>query len=46
MIESETKLLPMISRALAFEGDAPDVPDKEKPLHLKRLEEIIKEDLS
>lgn len=46
MIESETKLLPMISRALAFEGEAQEPPPREKHLHLKRLEEIIKEDLS
>lgn len=46
MIESEAKLLPMITRALAFEGDAREPPPREKHLHLKRLEEIIKEDLS
>ncbi len=46
MIESETKMLPLISRALASEDETPIVPEREKPLHLKRLEEIIKEDLS
>ncbi len=43
MIESESKMLPMISRALAQEGDIPVIPEKKKPLPLKRLEEILKE---
>jgi len=43
MIESESKMLPMISRALAQEGDVPVIPEKKKPLPLKRLEEILKE---
>ncbi|MDQ1283312.1 MAG: Methanosis marker 6 protein [Euryarchaeota archaeon] len=43
MIESESKMLPMISRALAFEGIVPVIPEKKKPLPLKRLEEILKE---
>ncbi len=43
MIESESKMLPMISRALAQEGDIPAIPEKKKPLPLKRLEEILKE---
>ena len=46
MIESESKILPMISRALAWEGDIPAVPEKKRPLPIGRLEEIIKEDLS
>jgi len=46
MIESESKMLPMISRALAQEGDVPVIPEKKKPLPLKRLEEIAKEGLS
>ncbi len=46
MIESETKILPMISRALASEGDIPAAPEKKKPLPIGRLEEIAKEDLS
>jgi putative methanogenesis marker protein 6 len=46
MIESESKMLPMISRALAWEGRAPAIPEKKKPLPIKRLEEIIKMDLS
>jgi len=48
MIESESKMLPMISRALADKGH--DVPVEEttekKPLKVKRLEEIVKEELS
>jgi len=43
MIESESKMLPMISRALAQEGDIPTIPEKKKPLPIKRLEEILKE---
>jgi putative methanogenesis marker protein 6 len=46
MIESESKMLPLISRALAFQGDIPDIPEKKKPLPIKRLEEILKESLS
>lgn len=48
MIESESKLLPMISRALASEGkgEKEAVPVSKRPLHIKRLEEIVKEDLS
>jgi putative methanogenesis marker protein 6 len=46
MIESESKILPMISRALSHEGDIPDVPEKKKPLPIGRLEEIIKESQS
>jgi len=43
MIESESKILPMISRALSYEGDIPDVPEKKRPLPIGRLEEILKE---
>ena len=44
MIESESKMLPMISRALAREGkEAGAVLEKNKPLPIKRLEEIVKE---
>ena len=44
MIESESKLLPMISRALASEGESqPIVKEKARPLPLKRLEEIANE---
>ena len=44
MIESESKMLPMISRALASEGkEAETIPEKKKPLSIKRLEEIVKE---
>lgn len=46
MIESESKILPMISRALAWEGDVPALPEKKKPLPIGRLEEIAKEGLS
>jgi putative methanogenesis marker protein 6 len=46
MIESESKMLPMISRALATEGEVSEIPEKKKPLAINRLEEIIKEDLS
>lgn len=45
MIESESKILPMISRALSSEGEIPVLADK-KPLSPSRLEEIVKEDLS
>ena len=45
MIESESKLLPMISRALASEGESEPIAKKEvRPLPLERLEEIAKED--
>ncbi len=48
MIESESKMLPMISRALASEGGETEtipetIPEKRKPLSIKRLEEIVKE---
>lgn len=46
MIESESKMLPMISRALASENVVPAIPEKKKPLAIKRLEEIIKNGLS
>jgi putative methanogenesis marker protein 6 len=46
MIESESKMLPMISRALASEAEAPAVPEKKKPIQIKKLEEIVKEELS
>lgn len=44
MIESESKMLPMISRALASEDkEAGAMPEKKKPLSIKRLDEIVKE---
>ena len=44
MIESESKMLPMISRALASEGEETEtIPEKKKPLSIQRLEEIVKE---
>ncbi len=44
MIESESKMLPMISRALASEDkEAGAILEKKKPLPIKRLEEIVKE---
>jgi putative methanogenesis marker protein 6 len=46
MIESESKMLPMISRALASQEEAPAALEKKKPLQIKRLEEIVKEGLS
>jgi putative methanogenesis marker protein 6 len=49
MIESESKMLPMISRALVSKGEgegAEEVPKEKKPLDIKRLEEIVKEELS
>jgi putative methanogenesis marker protein 6 len=47
MIESESKMLPMITRALASEGTASaEVPAEKKPLDIKRLEDIVKEELS
>jgi putative methanogenesis marker protein 6 len=45
MIESEAKMLPMISRALAEVGEVPAVPEKKKPLMPNKLEDIIKEGL-
>ena len=45
MIESESKLLPMISRALASEEECEPVPEKNaRPIPLERREEIAKED--
>lgn len=47
MIESESKMLPMITRALASEGEVPaEIPAEKKPLDIKRLEDIVKEELS
>jgi putative methanogenesis marker protein 6 len=46
MIEAESKMLPMVSRALASVGEAPLIPEKKKPIHIDRLEEIVKEGLS
>ncbi len=47
MVESESKMLPMISRALMSEGEAGEaIPKEKKPLDIKRLEEIVKEELS
>ncbi len=49
MIESESKMLPMISRALASGKEAEAIeapPGKKKLLDIERLEEIIKEGLS
>jgi putative methanogenesis marker protein 6 len=49
MIESESKRLPMISRALASAGETEAIeapPAKRKLLDIERLEEIIKEGLS
>jgi putative methanogenesis marker protein 6 len=49
MIESESKMLPMISRALASAKEAEAIeapPGKKKLLDIERLEEIIKEGLS
>ncbi len=46
MIEAESKMLPMITRAMASEGEVLAIPEKKKPLAVKRLEEIIQEDLS
>jgi len=44
MIESESKMLPIISRALASEGEETEtIPEKKKPLSIKRLDEIVKE---
>jgi len=46
MIESESKILPMISRALASEGEVLAAAEKKRPLPIGRLEEIAKEGLS
>lgn len=49
MIESESKMLPMISRALAAEGEPKaeeKIPEKKRPLDVKRLEDIMKEEVS
>lgn len=49
MIESESKMLPMISRALKSEAEGKEVeeiPKEKKPLDIKRLEDIVKEELS
>jgi putative methanogenesis marker protein 6 len=50
MIESESKMLPLISRALAEKGEAGpekvEEPPLKKPLKIKMLEEIVKEELS
>lgn len=49
MIESESKMLPMISRALAAEGEPraeEKIPEKKRPLDVKRLEDIMKEEVS
>ena len=44
MIESESKMLPMISRALASEGEETEtIPEKKQPLSIKRMDEIVKE---
>ncbi len=47
MLESESKMLPMISKALASEGKVPMTGEaqRKKPLPPKRLEEIVKEEL-
>ncbi|MFB3765982.1 MAG: methanogenesis marker 6 protein [Methanotrichaceae archaeon] len=47
MLESESKMLPMISRALVSEGTVPVAVEAKvkKPLPPKRLEEIVKEEL-
>lgn len=53
MIESESKMLPLISKALASQAKAQtEVPEEEKkkerkrPLDAKKLEEIIEEEFS
>jgi putative methanogenesis marker protein 6 len=53
MIESESKMLPLISSALAsqqkIEAEAPEViaeSGRKKPLDLQKLEEIIKDEFS
>jgi putative methanogenesis marker protein 6 len=49
MLESESKMLPMISRALSSEEKTPEAEEaevqKKKPIEPKRLEEIVKEAL-
>ncbi len=52
MIESESKLLPLISKALASEEKADPGPketetiQKKRPISIKKLDEIIKEEIS
>jgi putative methanogenesis marker protein 6 len=53
MIESEAKLLPLISKALAYQAEgeaegseAETKPAKKKPLDTKKLEEIIEDEFS
>jgi putative methanogenesis marker protein 6 len=53
MIESESKMLPLISKALASQAkgeaeslEAEVAPSKKKPLDLQKLEEIIKDEFS
>ncbi len=52
MIESESKLLPLISRALASEEKASPGPKdtetilKKRPISIKKLDEIVKEEIS
>ena len=46
MIEAESKMLPMISRALAATDDVPTVSAKKKPLMPNKLEDIIKDEFS
>lgn len=50
MIESEARLLPLISRALASEekaGPGPVEPvRKKRPISIKKLDEIFKEEIS
>ena len=52
MIESESKLLPLISKALAAEEKAGPGPketatiQKKRPISIKKLDEIVKEEIS
>jgi putative methanogenesis marker protein 6 len=47
MIESESKMLPLISRALASEGEGvPRKEEKKRPLSLEKLEEIVRDEFS
>lgn len=52
MIESESKLLPLISKALASEEKAGPGPketetiQKKRPISIKKLDEIVKEEIS
>ncbi|MCJ7445217.1 MAG: methanogenesis marker 6 protein [Methanotrichaceae archaeon] len=48
MIEHESKMLPLISKALASEREDMDIvcPPKKRPLDLEKLEAIIKTELS